>query len=175
MLRILKNFTLNLLACLATFSCQSVDQANSYADPPEELMPLSWMIGDWEDDEGDINVTYSWKWDLDKSFMVQSFTLKDQDDNPLSGRQILGWDPNEQIIRSWIFDSDGGFGESEWNYDEGTWYVNTVYTDGDGEKGSATQIYKLIDEKTLEYSQNSADMGGQFIPNEGPYKFVRKR
>ena len=33
----------------------------------------------------------------------------------MSGTQLIGWDPRIRQIRSWVFDSDGGFSEALWS------------------------------------------------------------
>lgn len=174
MLRFFKSLALPFLTLALLSGCHKADDEGDSL-PPNELEPLSWMIGSWHDDEKDIEVGYSWRWALDNSFMLQDFKLQGEEDEPLWGRQILGWDPNEKKIRSWIFDSDGGFGESEWNLDGDTWYVVTSYTTGDGERGSATHTYKVVDQNTYLFSTQSSDIGGEFLPNSGPFKFVRTK
>lgn len=155
-------------------SCQNKNEVTEMSTPPKELESLSWMIGKWQDAEESIDVKATWRWDLDNSYMVQNFIMRDEDGTPFSGWQILGWDPLEKRIRSWIFDSDGGFGEAAWNLSKETWYVNTVYTTADGVKGSATYVYKPVDSNTYLFSTEGGDLGGSFIPDAGPFKFVRK-
>lgn len=41
-------------------------------------------------------------------------------------------------LRSWTFDSDGGFGEGTWTPTEAGWLVKSVATLPDGSTGSAT-------------------------------------
>ncbi|MEI2768743.1 MAG: hypothetical protein V9E86_09740 [Nitrosomonas sp.] len=46
-----------------------------------------------------------------RTFSVRSFTVEIRDQIDLSGMQIIGWDSLlVKQIRSWVFDSDGGFG-----------------------------------------------------------------
>ena len=41
----------------------------------------------------------------------------------LEGTQVIGWDPAAGTIRSWMFDSDGGFGEGTWSKKDNSWIV----------------------------------------------------
>ncbi len=59
------------------------------------------------------------------------------------GSQIIGWDPYAQTIRSWLFDSDGGFGVGRWTPAGNRWTVKTLSVLPDGRRGSATNIYEL--------------------------------
>ena len=63
----------------------------------------------------------------------------------LEGTQVIGWDPAAGTIRSWMFDSDGGFGEGIWTKNDNTWIVKFSQVLPDGRKASATNIYTLVD------------------------------
>ena len=72
------------------------------------------MVGDWIDqDEGATNET-SVKWSKNRAFLIRSFRLSLGGADPLSGMQVIAWDPAEKHIRSWTYDSRGGFGEESW-------------------------------------------------------------
>ena len=61
----------------------------------------------------------------------------------LEGTQVIGWDPAAGTIRSWMFDSDGGFGEGIWSKKDNSWIVKFSQVLPDGRKASATNIYTL--------------------------------
>ena len=52
--------------------------------------------------------------------------------------QRIGWDPLEGVIRSWTFDSDGGYSTGEWVPTEAGWVIKSEATMPDGTTGSAT-------------------------------------
>ena len=54
------------------------------------------------------------------------FTVKGVDQSETYGWEVIGWDPAKQQIRSWIFDSNGGFGESTWAYDGEHWLIKAA-------------------------------------------------
>ena len=47
--------------------------------------------------------------DEESEFITRSFTVAAEGHINISGMQIIGWDPVAKAIRSWTFDSDGGF------------------------------------------------------------------
>ena len=140
-----------------------------------ELKPLDWMIGNWEDESDWIDVSYKFYWDHNNNFIVQDFKMKVLDEEELSGRQVIGWDPVSNTIRSWIFDSDGGFGECKWTQEGNSWYVSVHFTLSDGRVASALHIYKKINDDTYTFSSVDRDVGGKILPDSGPFNIVRKR
>lgn len=48
-------------------------------------------------------------------FCSCSFKVSVPSMDDLEGTQVIGWDPAAGTIRSWMFDSDGGFGEGTWS------------------------------------------------------------
>jgi hypothetical protein len=52
----------------------------------------------------------------DKSFIRVQFTIR-QKDQTVSGFQMIGKDPASRELRSWTFESAGGFGEATWSRD----------------------------------------------------------
>src|ERR1700732_2973082 len=93
------------------------------AAPPNaysQLATLEWLVGTWQDKDGDQTVETKINWAGDKNFLVRTFKLKGAE-SETDGWEIIGWDPIKQQIRSWIFDSNGGFGETAWGPDGGDW------------------------------------------------------
>lgn len=140
----------------------------------EKLKGLDWIIGDWKDDQPDIDFTITYKWILNKNFIAQEFLLKSEGQPDLKGQQLIGWDPVAERMHSWTFDSDGAIGEGSWFEDNGSWYANIAFTLGDGRKGAATHIYKKIDSSTYLFSSENRDIDGEILPNIGPFKVVKK-
>lgn len=168
-----------LLLCMA---CNR-DESSPKNPPPEhkdapshynELKNLDWLVGNWADDEPDIDLNISYKWDRNKNFLIQEFVLITEDRGELRGRQIIGWDPSQKKIRSWIFDSDGNFGEGVWTIDNNNIYANMIFTLDDGSKGSVTHIYTKVNDNTYTFSSENKDINGELMPDEGPFKVVRR-
>ncbi len=92
----------------------------------------------------------------------------------LEGTQVIGWDPAAGTIRSWMFDSDGGFGEGTWSKKGNSWIVKFSQVLPDGRKASATNIYTLIDANTFTWKSIGRKVDGEFLPNVEEVKMVRK-
>src|SRR5262249_43443821 len=93
------------------------NQEGPAATGHERLQPLAWLVGDWVDDGGSVVVRSSCRWSADGNFLLQDFKLEINGRNAMNVTQRIGWDPLGKRIRSWVFDSEGGFGESLWTRD----------------------------------------------------------
>ncbi len=140
-----------------------------------QLQELAWLVGDWVDDSPEADDTASVTWTKNKTFLTYAFKISAPGtDDVLEGTQVIGWDPAAGTIRSWMFDSDGGFGEGVWSKHENTWVVKFNQVLPDGRKASATNIYKLVDGNTFVWKSIGRKLDKQFLPNIDEVKMVRK-
>jgi uncharacterized protein (TIGR02246 family) len=119
-------------------------------DPPptphELLEPLSWLVGDWVSEGGDSIVHISYRWSDDGNFLVGDYKVTANGQTAMDSVQRLGWDPLRQQVRSWLFDSDGGYGEGEWTALEDGYLIRSSAVMPDGSIGSANlEAQKLSD------------------------------
>ncbi len=77
----------------------------------EQLKDLEWMVGHWVDQDDAATVVTDCNWSRNENFLIRTFAVQIGDNIDMSGMQIIGWDPAAKRIRSWVFDSDGGFGK----------------------------------------------------------------
>ena len=115
------------------------------APPPsnyEHLKDLEWMVGSWidNDEDDDATIQTDCDWTKNKNFMNRSFAVVVGDQVNMAGMQIIGWDPAAKQIRSWVFDSDGGFAEGKWTRKGNRWLIQQTGTLPDGSKSSAVNI-----------------------------------
>ncbi len=140
----------------------------------EDLKDLNWLVGKWVNNADDLVYTSSYKWDKSKNFLIQRFTLKVLGHKQLTGKQIIGWDPTNKKIRSWVFDSEGGFGQSNWTKSGESWFQSQIFTLSDGERASATHIITKLDDKSYKFQSVGRDTNGQMMPNVGPFTVIRQ-
>jgi len=140
-----------------------------------ELQELAWLVGDWVDDSPEADDTATVTWAKNKTFLTYAFKISEPgSDDDLEGTQVIGWDPAAGTIRSWMFDSDGGFGEGTWAKKENSWVVKFSQVLPDGRKASATNVYTLVDGNTYTWKSIGRKLDGQFMPNIDEVKMVRK-
>lgn len=117
--------------------------------PPEQLEQLGWLVGQWVDADENATVRTRWSWSKKNRFLTAAFSVATANGVEMEGMQIIGWDPAAGHIRSWIFDSEGGFGEGVWRHAGNEWTVEMSQTLSDGAQASAINVYKLVDENTF--------------------------
>ncbi len=141
----------------------------------EQLKPLEWMIGNWIDKEGGEVVKTECQWTRHKNFIVRSFTASIGDQVDITGMQFIGWDPARQQIRSWVFDSDGGFCEGIWSKKGDRWLVKNLATLPDGTVSSSTSVLHQLDGGSFAWQQVNRVVGGDILPNIDEVVIVRER
>jgi uncharacterized protein (TIGR02246 family) len=148
-----------------------VEEAPSLTYP--QLKSLEWLIGDWVDDGGKGTVQIKCTWAPNKSFLLMDYQVKGEGADPMLVTQRIGWDPVNNKVRSWVFDSTGGFGEANWQRDGNKWVVGASGILADGGTGGSTNVYEFKDENTFLYRSVDRDVDGQPVA-DADVKFVRK-
>jgi uncharacterized protein (TIGR02246 family) len=138
-----------------------------------QLKSLEWLVGDWVEAGGKGTVQVRCHWAPNKSFLLMEYEVKSEGADPLLVTQRIGWDPVNSRVRSWVFDSTGGFGEGYWQRDGHKWVVGTSAILADGGIGGSTNIYEFKDENTFNYRSVDRDVDGQPVADVEA-KFVRK-
>ena len=87
-------------------------------------------------------------WGPDKAYMLREIKLQPKGDKPVSVTQWIGWDPTHKRIRSFAFDSFGGYSDGVWTNEGDAWVANTTGVLPDGRRTSATNLYSRIDDDT---------------------------
>ena len=139
-----------------------------------QLQELAWLVGDWVDDSPEVDDAATVTWTKNKTFLTYAFKISRRIGDVLEGTQVIGWDPVAGTIRSWMFDSDGGFGEGTWSKHENSWVVKFKQVLSDGRKASATNVYTIVDGNTFTWKSIGRKLDGQFMPNIDEVKMVRK-
>jgi uncharacterized protein (TIGR02246 family) len=140
----------------------------------ERLKELEWMIGTWLDQDQQDRIETTCQWTKNRNFMTRSFAVSVRDRIDMAGMQIIGWDPVAKKIRSWVFDSDGGFGDGVWTKKGKRWYVQTTGTLPDGQKSSSTNIITYVDNDHFTWQSVNREAGGEILPNVDEVMVVRR-
>jgi uncharacterized protein (TIGR02246 family) len=140
----------------------------------EYLESLDWMVGEWVDEDENARIETRCQWTKNKNFLTRSFTVEIEGRIELEGTQVIGWDAANGRIRSWVFDSDGGFGEGNWSQQGDRWVINGKATLPDGRTGSSVFIITKIDNDSFTWQSVSREVDGEILPNVEPVTIVRK-
>jgi uncharacterized protein (TIGR02246 family) len=148
--------------------------AEPETEAQQQLKQLAWLVGQWQEGAGDDAPFSRFSWAKNHSFLTCQFKVPLGDDKTLEGTQVIGWDPESKVIRSWMFDSHGGFGEGVWSQRDGAWSVKFVQILPHGRRSSATNIYTPIDANTYEWKSISRTVDGADVADIGPVRAVRR-
>jgi uncharacterized protein (TIGR02246 family) len=130
-----------------------------------QLQALEWMVGTWRDKSGDQVVQTKATWAGDKNFLVRTFSVKGADQSETEGWEIVGWDPILQEIRSWIFDSNGGFGEASWVRDGDDWLIRASNVLPDGSRSTAENVLTQVDDNNFTWESQNRTLNGEPQPS----------
>ena len=104
----------------------------------DHLEALAWLVGEWIDESRDGKVRTSCRWVDNDSFLLQEITVLQADQETMKISQRIGWDPLKKQFKAWVFDSEGGYGDSNWTPTETGWLIKATSVNNDGTTASAT-------------------------------------
>lgn len=139
----------------------------------EQLRELEWMVGRWVDQDDKATVVTECHWTRNNNFLVRSFLVHVNDRINMSGMQIIGWDPAAKQIRSWVFDSDGGFGQATWKKKEDQWFIQQSGILPDGRKSASVNIIRFVDEKTCMIQSVNRTVDDELLPDIAEVRIVK--
>lgn len=114
--------------------------------PYARLKQLEWLVGKWEDEDKQGNIHMTCRWGMGKTYLIQEYTIKRPSQDPVEIEQRIAWDPINGHLRSWIFDSKGGFSEGAWQRTGNQWDVAVSGVLPDARLATARQIWSFVDD-----------------------------
>jgi uncharacterized protein (TIGR02246 family) len=138
-----------------------------------QLKDLEWLVGEWIDQSPNVDVAVNAHWAKNKAFLLMDYTVKREGMDPLEVTLRVGWDGASNRVRSWTFDSQGGFCEGFWHKDGKKWVVGMSGVLPDGGTGGATNSYEFVDANNFVWRSADRDVDGQPLA-DAEVKFARK-
>ncbi len=126
---------------------------------PVRLADLEWMIGDWKATSGETTLESTARWNATKTFLLRDLKVSRGGEIVYLVAQRIGWDPLSRKLKSWIFDSDGGYGEGNWTRQGDDWAIQStgVLPDGRQVLASGTLVREGSDSFTWKSSRSGID------------------
>jgi uncharacterized protein (TIGR02246 family) len=131
----------------------------------EYLQPLEWLVGNWVDEGRNEVIEVSWKFTDNKNYLVQEFQVVRENEILLQGTQRVGWDPQTQQLRCWVFDSDGGFAEGTWTLVDGQWICKSTGVLRDGTSASGTRVLTQVASDRVLWVSKDRLFGNEALPD----------
>ena len=134
----------------------------------------AWMVGAWKDEAPGLTVETKVAWTKNGHFLRRSFTVtRGKAPTPIEGTEIIGYDPVAAHLRSWVFDSEGGFAESTWRQDGSKWLMNVKATGPDGSQSTAQHVITKVDANKYTWESLNRTRNGEVLPNLDRIDIVR--
>ena len=141
----------------------------------EHLQQLDWAIGTWVNQTDGVTIEFECKWTQDNNHISRAYRVIEGDNVEHTGLQIIGWDAKNKNIRSWLFDSDGGFVEGTWKKDGDNWLITSKGILPDGGEGTAVNVVRVIDEDQIGYRKTKQVIDGVEIPDSEEIVIQRQK
>jgi uncharacterized protein (TIGR02246 family) len=139
----------------------------------QALGELAWMVGSWNDNSPGITVDTHVDWTKQSHFLRRSFSVTRDGQKTVDGTEVIGYDPVQGHLRSWIFDSQGGFGEGAWTQEGNKWLVNVKAIGPDGSQSSSQHVITKIDDNKYTWESINRVRDGEVLPNLDKIEVVR--
>lgn len=144
------------------------------ATPHDRLQALAWLIGDWQEDKAGSTIRTSWNWDESGFYLMGNFQLLASAGSAATGSHRIGWDGERKQLRSWIFDSNGGFANGWWQMNEdGTWTLHLTRIDATGQRTASRLTYSSDGKDAMVVSLDQMIQDGAAVSG-GMHRIVRR-
>ena len=145
--------------------------------PQERLQEVAWMVGAWEDVDKSTALTVhsEFTWARGGNFIVRNVSVKNAGDPVLEGWQVIGWDPVEEHIRSWTFDSEGGFAEGRWTHEGNRWLIQESGVNPDGGRTTAENTITKLTENRFAWESGNRTVNGEPQPSVERIEVMRAK
>ncbi len=141
--------------------------------PRDRLQVLEWLVGDWMDEDDQAVVKVHTDWSADGNFLPRDFSVHVQGKPAMTVNERIGWDPLSRQIKSWVFDSAGGYGTGLWTQDGPRWVVQSTGVLPDGRVAGATHVIARVNDHNYHWASLGRTVGGRVISQTEEYSMVR--
>jgi uncharacterized protein (TIGR02246 family) len=131
------------------------------------------LIGSWNYQKEQTQVAMTCRWIANKKFMERSYTVSENGTVSMSGKQIIGWNPVEQKITSWLFDSNGGHDFAIWTPQKKGWVSQSSGHTGDGAATTALNVLTHVDDDTMTWKSFNRTLEGEPLADSGELTIKR--
>ncbi len=139
----------------------------------DRLKELEWLVGDWTADSAAYSVSTSITWVKNKNFLKIEQVVNANGKESVSVTKVIGYDALRGQLRSWVFDSDGGFGGALIRRSGNTWIDDSEGVTRAGGEATATHTLKFIDDNTFEWTSTDRQLNDKPLPDI-KMKYTRK-
>ncbi|MCC9599084.1 hypothetical protein LOC67_00820 [Stieleria sp. JC731] len=131
-------------------------------EPNHAIESLEWLVGTWED-SSDRRLQSEIEYLPGRKFLRR--TILDPSTKASIGYELVGYDAKSNLVRSWMFFTDGSFGSGIWSSGSDHWRLKLVQTLRDGRSALGTYIIRPEDKNTMVVQMISREIDGEPMPS----------
>lgn len=133
-----------------------------------KLADLEWLVGDWKYEAKTRRVAFQYRWNETRTRILGRFSVADDGQTVSSGSITILHDPAAGELHSWMFDDEGGRGESVWHRDGARWALETVGVLPDGSRTTATNLVSPLGPDRFQWRSTHRTIAGDHVPDTEP-------
>lgn len=142
--------------------------------PSSSLKDLEWLVGTWHAATADREASITYAWDEHKAFIRGNFTVKEGTKVIESGTETIGRDNSDGVIRTWLFQSDGGFAGGVLTREGAAWSLDVHAVRADGSRLTGTVMYVPVDPQTFTWQAVNQTVDGEAVADTPPIKVTKR-
>ncbi len=141
--------------------------------PADNLQELDWMTGSWKHVSGNYETTVECAEIANGNFRTAKYRVTEKGEVTHEGTQVIGWDASKKQIRSWVFSSDGSFGEGLWESKTNRWVIRMTGVLATGQKTASTRLLAIKDKDHYTFQTVDRTIDGQSLPDHDEVTMTR--
>ncbi|MCE9553520.1 MAG: SgcJ/EcaC family oxidoreductase [Planctomycetes bacterium] len=142
------------------------DLTEAAAAGSDQLKELGWMVGSWMyEGENEIRVETTVQWVDGKNFLQRTSRVFQGKEAGPTGTELIAFDPASNSLHSYVTNSDGSHGEGVWTQNGDRWVVEQTAVLANGEKFSATETYRFVNDNAYVWQATNRVVAGQREPD----------
>jgi uncharacterized protein (TIGR02246 family) len=139
------------------------------------LAQLDWLVGQWTGKSDDAEIQVEMHWADNRNFLMGRVTHERAGETTGEVLHIIGWDVEQQCVRSWQFAHDGGYAEGIWQPDgDKQWLNKLVVKYADGRRGSLIHVVTRTADDELALRTIDREVDGAWEPNSATVTLTRR-
>ena len=140
----------------------------------EQVKQLEWLVGEWIDEGADSHVHFSCRWDDGGNFLIRDFEVHFAGQPTMKGTQRIGYDPLTGKLKSWVFDSAGGYSDGFFHREGKSWTLHASGATAEGQMASGANVFTRIDDHRMLWGAVDRVVGGEQISDMPVVTIVKK-
>ncbi|MFO0801873.1 MAG: SgcJ/EcaC family oxidoreductase [Gemmataceae bacterium] len=150
-------------------------KVSPYVAPTQygNLKMFEGLIGTWQDEDESGTTTIEFEWAENQNFILVHYSTSKKGVLMTGGTGWIAWDAADKVVRTWMFEGNGGFSQGTWSKADGKWTSKSAAVLPDGKKASVTNVVSRTDGNTIQWEIKDRTLDGKPLPDLKPATMKR--